>query len=289
MKQQIEEIGHPIAGIDIPDRCERAVAGKVFPAEIEDIVIRRLKQGGPVQRDKCLVGSDCLHFLIDRQGVVAGGGTGDHTVILIQRIYDLRIGMRTAGDDADQPVHGKHLLLEDAGGGTAVLRTDDIHICAVMNGFRQPGKPLLLCHPVYVFHHRCDGMHQIFRVVRMVRIGMIGGLVTDYLLRGVLECSEGFISDGFDEALYRASGGIALLRNLVNTHVRDAVEILEKILCEDHVGVAFIIGIQNRKKGSPRIKPDRIVLLVFPGGAHISNIYHCLLFETEWFDLYICI
>jgi hypothetical protein len=87
----------------------------------------------------------------------------------------------------------------------------------------------------------------------MVRIGMIGVLVTDYLLRGVLECSEGFISDGFDEALYRASGGIAVLRNLVNTHVRDAVEILEKILCEDHVGVAFIIGIQNRKKASYKL------------------------------------
>lgn len=153
MKQQIEEIGHPITGIDIPDRCERAVAGKVFPAEIEDIIIRRLKQGGPVQRYKCLVGSDCLHFLIDRQGVVAGGGTGDHTVMLIQRIYDLRIGMRTAGDDADQPVHGKHLLLEDAGRGTAVLRTDDKDIRAVMNGFRKPGKTLLFRHGIDIRHH----------------------------------------------------------------------------------------------------------------------------------------
>lgn len=99
----------------------------------------------------------------------------------------------------------------------------------------------------------------------MIRIGVVGSLMTEYLRCGILEGGKGLIADGFDEALYRASGCIALLRNLVNTHVRDAVEILEKILCEDHVGVAFIIGIQNRKKGSPRIKPDRIVLFVFPG------------------------
>ena len=153
MKQQIEEIGHPIVGIDIPDRCERAVAGKVFPAEIKDIVIGRLKQGCPVQCDKCLVGFYCLHFLIDRQGIVSGGGTGNYTVMLIQGVDDIRIGMRAAGDDAYQPVHGKHLLLEDTGRGTAVFRTDDKDIRTVMNGFRKPGKTLLFRHGIDIRHH----------------------------------------------------------------------------------------------------------------------------------------
>ena len=176
--------------------------------------------------------------------------------------------MGAAGDKPDQPVHRQHLLLEDTGGGTAVLCSDDKDIRAVMNDFRQPDKPLLFRHMIDIRHHGRNRMHQVIRIVRMVGVRVIRSLMAVYLRGCFLERGEGFIPDGLDEALHGASGGITFLRNLIDAHVRNAAEVLQKELCEHHIDVAFIVGIENRKKRRPRIEPYGIVFSVFPGFLH---------------------
>ena len=133
---------------------------------------------------------------------------------------------------------------------------------------RMPDKPLLFRHMIDIRHHGRNRMHQVIRIVRMVGVRVIRSLMAVYLRGRFLERGEGFIPDGLDEALHGASGGITFLRNLIDAHVRNAAEVLQKELCEHHIDVAFIVGIENRKKRRPRIEPYGIVFSVFPGFLH---------------------